>query len=178
MSLRKTVSRHMVRVTTTTGKVGMGQILDIPDTTRVTNMNPIRRLFRVAHNSPIEIRDIIILPDGSKFIVAKHGTGWGSNVLYKHYMIFEINEQMTWKRTTLDVDPVSGLDIPGASTESLIWVITRPLLDVTDSRIGVAVDVDHIITDAAIKPGDRVNNRAVTDVTEELGLIVAKIEHG
>lgn len=168
----------MFRVTTTNGKVARGQILDIPDTTRVSNMNNVRRLFRVAPKTPLDVRDIIILPDQTKFILGEHGKAWNHGLLYRHFMAFEITGQFQWRSESVMIDPVTGLEVPAASTPVNIWASQQTLRDATDSKIGVAVDVDSLITDVLVQPGDHIDNRVVTDVSTQLGLTVVRLEHG
>ena len=85
-----------------------GQILDIPDTSRVSNFLSARRYLRTRPNTSVVPADVMIA-NGKKYIVAEHGDGFFKEVIYKHFKLFEVDHEFTWARKAQVENPVTEI---------------------------------------------------------------------
>ena len=93
---------------TTSGKTISGQFLSIPDTSRVTNFLSARRYFRTQPDTKLVPGDIL-MSDGDLFIVAEHGTGYYKTPIYKHFKMFQVDQQTAHTRKVVATNTVTGL---------------------------------------------------------------------
>jgi hypothetical protein len=160
------------------GQSFFGQILDLPDTSRVSNFLSARRYLRVHVKSPITAGKVIIA-DGQRFLVADHGTGFFVKPIYKHFKLFYVDEQREWFTKTDQVDSVTGAKKKSAETSNgIINVSVQPKTDIEDS-ISIQTTRHTIVTNAAVKVDDKIGpDWVVTKVDPQLGLYVAEVKEG
>lgn len=162
--------RFMRDYSTIDGTLFKGQILDIPDTTRVTNFHSARRLMRV--NDPVCLSPGDLFDsDGVRYLVAKHGRG----VDYTHYKLFEMTERDLWERRHEVEDPVTGLKNVDAYKKMATIMYASEAKTNFEDRMKIPADRDIIITNAPLERNDRVGGRVVYSVDNSLGVTVAEV---
>lgn len=185
MSLHRIVRENMYKMYTTSGSAFYGQLTDIPVTTRVSNFNSPRRLFRVLPNSILEVGDTFKDPNGKVFLVAEHGDQFlKGKHLYTHHKLFEMTHIAAIGREGDKVrDPVSKQLIEGQPVwEQGIWIAFE-IRSSGNDVIGVNIKRQQIITGYPITEGDLIqilgyDKQAVVErVDEQLGVYIGQIEY-
>lgn len=152
-----------------------GQVLDIADTTRVTNFHTARRLLRVLPNSIVQVNDVVKTPGGQIFLCASHGDGYMGNVVFTQFKLFELTQMGVWSRPTTLIDPVTGLDTDATPIPmGIIHYELEPAGTLSD-MLNVTTEQYSVITNADLKIGDRLDRFIVTDVSKQIGVTVAKV---
>lgn len=186
MSLHRVVKENMYKMYTTLGSAFYGQLTDIPVTTRVSNFNSPRRLFRVPPGSLLKVGDTFRDPNDNVFLVAEHGDQFlKGRHLYTHYKLFEMTHVAAIGKKGEDVrDPVSKLMVEGKPVwEQGIWLAFEIRSGGNDT-IGVPIQRQQIITGYAIEPGDLIlsldnsNKQGVVKrVDKQLGVYIGQIDY-
>lgn len=185
MSLHRTVKENMYKLRTTLGSSFYGQLTDIPVTTRVSNFNSPRRLFRVLPDSILKVGDTFEDPNGRTFLVADHGDQFlKGKHLYTHYKLFGMTDiAAVGTKGAKTLHPVSKIEIEGAPVWTQgIWIAFEIRAGGNDV-IGVPIKRQQIITGYPIKEGDLIqvvgNDKVavVERVDEQLGVYIGQIEY-
>ena len=138
-----------------------GQMLSIPDTSRVSNFLSPRRYLRTPPDSFIKPRDVMIA-DGQKFIIAEHGTGFYVEPIYKHFKLFEVDSVANWFIRHEIIDPVTKVknyEIPDVP-EGKIYLSTQPHTLIRDT-IQIPQDCILVITNAPVRADDKIGEYIV-----------------
>lgn len=152
-----------------------GQMLEIPDTSRVSNFLSARRYLRVTPESPIQPRDVIVVA-GVTYIVATHGTGFYVDPIYRHMKLFEVDEVLPWYSTYVSQDPVTGIDIQVISdSPTTVYLSTQPRRDMMD-EMQIPIEQQTAVCNAAVNVGDKIGAYKVTKVDKELGVYVIELK--
>jgi hypothetical protein len=170
-----------------------GQVLEIPDTSRVSNFLSARRFLRVKPDSIVKPGDVAII-NGQKFIIGEHGTGFYVDPIYKHFKMFEVDMELNWYAKEITVHPVTGVkqfnrtlfngkvyissqtksDIEDAlqiQSEQKIFVCNKPVA--VDDILGEFIDGDLAFDDFDLNDFDTgkfVNSYVVTKSDKVLGI--------
>lgn len=157
------------------GRFFYGQILDIPDTSRVSNFLSTRRYLRTAPDTLVRPRDVIIV-DNIKYVVAEHGTGFYKQPIYKHFKLFEVDEILTWYQSSVTTDTVTGLEKMARTTNAgAVYVSTQPKGDIED-----ALHIQQVrklcICDKDVKVDDKIGDYIVTKADKVLGVNLLELK--
>ena len=159
------------------GKDFFGQILDIPDTSRVSNFFSARRYLRVNRNSEIKPTDVVIV-DKQKYIVGDHGTGFFKDSIYKHFKLFYVDLELNIYRRTETVNPVTGVKQKSSKSTSIgkAYLSVQPKGSLNDS-INIPTPQHVVISDKQLFIDDLLGDHwIVTDVDYQLGIYVAEVK--
>lgn len=156
-----------------------GQILDLPDTSRVSNFFSARRYLRVMINSPVEAGDVIIV-DNQKYIVAEHGTGFFCSPIYKHFKLFAVDLEKILYTKSESINPITGVSEKSIATNSgIIYISVQPKSSINDSSISIQIPQHTIIINMEVSVDDVIgDNWLVTRVDHQLGIYVAEVKEG
>lgn len=173
--LEKVGSKFNQRYSTVSGKVVLGQLLDIPDTSRVSNFLSARRYFRTKPKTELVPSDVLIV-DGVSYIVGEHGTGFYRGPIYKHFKLFEVDEVLEGIRNVISQNTITGVN-EVTSTLSLgnVHLSTQPRADI-DDEIQIQVQTKIAIADVPLKLDDRVGPWIVTKSDYVLGITLLELK--
>lgn len=109
-----------------TGQEFYGQLLDIPDTSRVSNFLSARRYLRTSIDTFVVPGDVAVI-NGLKYIVAEHGTGFFVKPVYRHFKLFEVDLELQWYSNSQMVDPITDqLKVSQVEQTDLVYLSTQP----------------------------------------------------
>lgn len=153
----------------------LGQMLSIPDTSRVSNFLSARRYLRTQPKTIIKPRDVMIA-NGIKYIIAEHGDGFYVDPLYKHFKLFEVDRLANWYIRRQVIDPVTKVEsyeVPDVP-EGKIYLSTQPHALIRDS-INIPQDAIIVITNAPVAVDDKIGDYLVTKSDVVLGVTLAEL---
>ena len=178
MRLRNVGLRFRSKFKVVDGPHFFGQILDLPDTSRVSNFLSARRYLRVHNNSPITAGKVVEA-QGDKFLVGDHGTGFYVKPIYTHFKMFLVDQEREWFTKAEQVNAVTGAkEKATAVSNGEIYISVQPKTDIEDS-ISIQSPRHTIVTNVALKVDDRLGEDwIVTKVDPQLGLYVAEVKEG
>lgn len=152
-----------------------GQILEIPDTSRVSNFLTARRYLRTKPNCPIKPSDVVNI-NGTLFIVGEHGTGFYVDPIYKHFKLFQVDNIANWYKLELTLDPITGVEKSSrVLQDGIIYLSLQPKGNVEDT-IKIGQQTYTGITNAAVGRNDIVGNKIVTKVDQVLGCYLVELK--
>ena len=152
-----------------------GQILEIPDTSRVSNFLSTRRYLRTQIETNVRLRDIVIF-NGTKAVVAEHGDGFYKIPIYRHFKLFEINEEGNWFQKRKKIDPVTGVESPERDDlKGLVFLSVQPKTDIED-KIKIQQNTKMAICNADVKVDDRIDDWVVTKADTVLGVTLLEMK--
>lgn len=138
-----------------------------------------RLILRVRHLCPVNTGSMIIDPAGRRFLLADHDQASDYNQIhYRTHRLFHMNKQVTWKRETQIIDPLTKL-AKGVGREPLgnPWVlIERMTREPPAGQLGVKEQVRQLITGEDIKLGDIIDDMIVKRLDTVLGVNLAEIQ--
>ncbi len=157
------------------GREFFGQILDIPDTARVTNFLTARRYLRTSPKSGVSPRDVVVI-GGVKYIVGEHGDGFYIDKIYRHFKLFKVDFIAELSSAQRVVDPVSGiLELTHGASDGDIYMSVQPTNSVTD-RVEIPTSQRVVVSNYPLAIDDRVGNFIVVKTDPQLGLTVATLK--
>lgn len=116
----------------TNGNSFYGQVLEIPDTSRVSNFLSARRYLRTEPNTIVKPRDVVII-DGLKYIVADHGTGFFVTPIYKHFKLFLVDLELKWYTKQIVIHPVTGVKtFDRTLSNGIAYISSQPRSSIED----------------------------------------------
>lgn len=152
-----------------------GQVLSIPDTSRVSNFLSTRRYLRTTPFTNVLVSDVVVI-EGLNFIVAEHGTGFFVTPIYKHFKMFEVNETVQWFGMTVSVDQVSGVEKVSRSTDlGLVYLSVQPMSDIEDA-IRIQQPMRRCVCNKPVKVDDRLGEWIVTKSDPVLGITLLELK--
>lgn len=173
--LSKTGNRFKSKLLKENGSSFYGQILDIPDTSRVSNFLSARRYLRVNPNSTIIPGDVI--KGGSiKYIVATHAEGFHLGPIYKHFKLFEVDKEFEWKKKTFVENAVTGIKEMVLSDQfEKVYISLQPSSDISDS-IRIPQETFIALSNIRIERDEIIDNYIVTKLNEVLGIYLLELK--
>lgn len=173
--LAKVGARFKMKFKTVTGLEFYGQILDIPDTSRVTNFFSARRYLRVSPKCPVAVTDVVIV-NGINYLVGFHGDGFHHEPIYRHYKLFEVDLQVAWQKTAKVKNPVTGVYETGRATQATtVYLSMQPKSQIEDS-IHIPQQTYLALSNVQVERDDVLGKYVVTKVDEQLGLYVLELK--
>lgn len=167
--------RFRAKYKTITGKEVYGQMLDIPDTSRVSNFLSARRYFRVRPESNLAVGDVLIV-NGTKFIVAEHGVGFYKEPIYRHHKLFEVTDVVEGYLIEDFKNPVTGVSETQISEDPFDVYLSVQPKGLLDDRLHIPQEQLIAITPTIISVGDRVGDYSVTKVDKVLGVYLLEMK--
>lgn len=173
--LSKTGNRFKTKLRKEDGSSFYGQILDIPDTSRVSNFLSARRYLRVNPNSTIIPGDII--SGGSiKYIVATHAEGFHLGPIYRHFKLFEVDKILEWKKKSFVENPVTGIKEMTLSDEfDKVYLSLQPSSDISDS-IRIPQETFIALSNIRVERDEIIEGYTVTKLNEVLGIYLLELK--
>lgn len=151
-----------------------GQVLEIPDTARVSNFLTPRRYLRTSIKSVIAPRDVVIIGD-KKYIVAEHGDGFFTEEIYKHFKLFEVDKEATWMVNTTVTNAVTGVKtVSRAPSLEKAYLSTQPKSDL-QGELKIPLQSFVCISDKILVKDQLVDGKVVTRVDTVLGVTLVEI---
>lgn len=129
---------------------------------------------RVLPNSLMTSGQVIIPPDGQHYLVADHS----STVDWVTHHLFRCSRQVTWQRSGLGVDTLTGLTKAQGSPTTLgtPWVLwQRVRREITDLTIRIDQEAHLVATGVDVQPEDTLNGLRVKRVEIALGVRVVEL---
>lgn len=153
----------------------LGQVLDIPDTSRVSNFLSTRRYLRTAPITNVKVTDVVVI-DGLKFIVAEHGTGFYVTPIYKHFKMFEVNDTASWKSAKVTKNPVTGVEeVLRDFDMGTVQLSVQPMTGIEDS-VRIQQNMVRCVCDKPVKVDDMLNDWIVTKSDPVLGVTLIEMK--
>lgn len=177
MSRLKSIGqRFRTTFVTVEGKRLRGQLLENPDTSRVSNFLSPRRFLRTSVPNPVTAGEIVIA-NGVYFIVSFHGDGFHlDDAIYSHFKLFEVDKISKWYSHGTYLDPVTGQEI---GREDLIpqtvYLSTNPDSYERDS-VKIPNKRIEAVCNSEVKVEDRIDNFIVTKVDKVLGVYLVELK--
>lgn len=155
-----------------------GQILDLPDTSRVSNFLSARRYLRVHPNTPID-SGMIVIVNNVKYVVAEHGTGFLKSPIYQHFKLFQVDLELELFTKGETVNPVTGVkEKSDKVSQGTVYVSVQPKSTVSDS-IKIQTPQHVLVTNTPLKVDDLLgDNWIVTKTDPVLGVYVVEVKEG
>lgn len=169
--LINTGNRFKTRLKKVNGAEFFGQLLDIPDTSRVSNFLSARRYLRVHPLSKIKPGDVIIA-NNIKYIVANHADGFHLGVIYKHFKLFEVDKEFQWFKKSFSKNPVTGIEETVLTEQyETVYLSIQPSRNLSDS-LSIPQETFTVISNIEIKRDEIIDKYVVIKVNEMLGVFV------
>lgn len=152
-----------------------GQLLENPDTSRVSNFLSPRRYLRTAIKASVKPCDVIIA-NGVKFIVAEHGDGFYKEPIYKHFKLFQVDHEFSWKTKTFVENSVTGIKEEVLSTEpTTVYISMQPKSDIEDS-VNIPQQTYTAISNLEVTRGETIDKYVVIKVDLVLGVYLLEMK--
>lgn len=127
-----------------------GQLLENPDTSRVSNFLTPRRYLRTGIKTSVKPCDVIIA-NRVKFIVAEHGDGFYKEPIYKHFKLFQVDLEFTYYKKSYTENSVTGIQELNRNVQpEVVYISMQPKSDIEDS-INIAQQTYTAISNKEIK---------------------------
>jgi hypothetical protein len=157
------------------GSEFFGQMLDIPDTSRVSNFLSPRRYLRTKVTSPIKPTDVVII-DGVTFIVAEHGTGFYKTPIYKHFKLFEVDNLAVWQKNELEEDAITGIQkIIRVTQPGAVYLSVQPK-SIQEDTLKIPLGTYLAVCNQLVSRDDILDNKAVIKVDKVLGVYIVELK--
>jgi hypothetical protein len=137
-----------------------------------------RHVLRTLPLTAVKSGMVLRAPSGAPFIVGDNGPSEQHiGTLWQSFRLFEPTGQYLWQRRTKVMDPIAKQYKEGPlQPMGTIWAALEPLDRTQDDReMRVTFPQQRLITGAAVKVDDLVDNRAVTKVDKQLGLAIGTL---
>lgn len=133
-----------------------------------------RLILRVRSDALVGVRDMILSQTGERFLVAEH---YAAEAGWRSHRLFKAERQLTWRRPTKTIDPVTKLEKASGGTDmGLIWATTEiARRQFSDPGLKVPIERLSIVTNALVRANDTLDGMSVTRVNTELGLSILEI---
>lgn len=153
-----------------------GHILPLSDGTATTTtyLDP-RFVLHTRPDEPVQVRDVILDAMGDAFLVADHGARMG---LQKVFRLFQLTQQMSWKRAVTVTEPITGLARNLADREiGPIWVATEIYgREEVDRGLHIGMDRIRIVTGSLLEMNDKLNGMMVRRLAVTYGVTIAEVQ--
>ena len=156
-----------------------GQILDPPDTSRVSNFLSARRYLRVHNNSPVRA-GMIVNVDKKDYLVATHATGFFRNPIYTHFKLFQIDATLEWiSKSDRIKNPITGVwEVASDVSKGDIKVSVQPKSTMED-ELRIQTPQHVVLSAEELVVGDKLGpDWVVTKVDPQLDVWVIDVKEG
>lgn len=157
------------------GMMFYGQLLDIPDTSRVSNFLSARRYLRTGLDTVIKPRDVIVCGN-STYIVAEHGEGFYTEPIYRHFKLFEVDETVVWNAAQYVNDPVTNQRISSTDADPITaYLSMQPHPHKVDS-LQIPAVMKFAVVDKDVQLSDKIGDYIVTKSDHILGVTTIEMK--
>jgi len=157
------------------GREFFGQMLDIPDTSRVSNFLSARRYLRTAPNTFLVPGNVMIAHD-TTYIIAEHGEGFSVDPIYKHFKLFGVDQILTWYGSTVQENAVTGVkEVFTDQDNGVVYLSTQPKASMVD-HLHIPQEQHVAICDRQVLVDDRVGDFVVVKSDMVLGVYVLELK--
>lgn len=173
--LKKLGGKFRSRFTTIEGSDFFGQILQPPDTARVSNFLSARRYLRVDPDCFLQPGAVVICA-GAKYIIAEHGDGFFNTPIYRHFKMFAVDWELPWIGSTSAMDTVTGVYKETKNVaKGTAYISIQPGYSTVDAAIGIPNEQHVFVCDKQPALGDLIGNYFVQKVDLQLGIAVVGV---
>jgi len=167
--------RFRSKFKTIEGREFYGQILEPPDTSRVSNFLSARRYLRTQPDTKIKARDVVIVT-GQKYVVAEHGTGFYVTPIYKHFKMFEVDMiEQAWGARSVN-HPVTGQPETIRDVDKgMVHISIQPAALVQDSTL-IPQEMEIGVSNVDLQVEDKVGNFIVIKSDKVLGVTLLTLK--
>ena len=160
------------------GQSFYGQILDLPDTSRVSNFLSARRYLRVHPDTPVTAGMVVVI-DRKKYIVADHGTGFLRDPIYQHFKLFQVDLELEHFTKTESKNPVTGvMEKDPKASQGMVYVSVQPKSTMSDS-IKIQTPQHVLVTNVELKVDDLLGDDWIVIKSDPvLGVHVVEVKEG
>lgn len=152
-----------------------GQLLGIPDTSRVSNFLSPRRYLRTRPDTVVRYRDIVVV-EGVNYIVGEHGEGFYNAPIYKHFKLFQVDETLEWFKAGATIDPVTGAKkILRDQSQGNVYLSSQPNADIID-ELKMPIRTRICVCNAPLQPDDKVGEWLVIKSDVLLGVNIVTLK--
>lgn len=152
-----------------------GQVLDLPDTSRVSNFLSARRYLRTQPTTNVKLRDVVVI-NGSKFIVAEHGDGFYRDHIYKHFKLFHVDEVLEHYEMRTETNMITGLEQMKRNVYTDdVYLSTQPDSSISD-RIGIPGITKIAVCNKPVKVDDLIGPYVVIKSDIVLGVNLVELK--
>lgn len=167
--LLKVGERFRTKYKLVNGAEFYGHVLDIPDTSRVSNFLTARRYLRTNPFITNVFPSCVVNINGEIYIVGDHGTGFYFSPIYKHFKLFEVDKVVDWYKVTKTADPVTSVNKTNRVLQSeKVYLSTQPKGVIEDS-LHIPQQTFLAISNKEVSRNDIVDGKIVTKVDYVLG---------
>lgn len=173
--LRKIGARFQMPFYTVVNKMVMGQMLSLPDTSRVSNFLSARRYFRTFPDTNLVLGDVLVA-NGKKYVVAEHGDGFYLEPIYTHFKLFEVDVEAVWYKKAFTTDTVTGIKTMTRSLQTdKVYMSLQPKSQVTD-EISIPQQTFTAVVNREVDRDDILDGKVVTKVDHVLGVYLVELK--
>lgn len=168
--LSKVGERFKSRFKLIDGREFFGQLLGLPDTSRVSNFLSARRYLRTNVGTFI-VPGLVMVANGTHFIIAEHGEGFYNEPIYHHFKLFDVDSIEPWYPVVSSTDAVTGVKTlaPSPTSSQNAYLSTQPAPYKVDA-VNVPQQFKTAVCDKAVGVGDQVGDHIVTKSDFVLGV--------
>lgn len=136
-----------------------------------------RRLLRVEAGVPIDAGIVVRDPEGSTFMLGKHGSSESrGGTLFRSFRMFEATGQFRWEKREKVIDTITMLPKDtGLLPQVPLWGCYEPSPEVFDRAVRMNFETGRFITNRKVDRDDMIDGRKVTRIDEQLGLYIVTL---
>lgn len=144
---------------------------------------PPRRIFRVNTPTVLPLGVVLRSPHGMRYLVGANGPSeQPEGVLWQSYRLYQVTQQVEWRRRTRIKDPITNEDRDGpVESLGLIWATIEPTdREELDRRAHLSAEKARVLTGREILADDILvgeNEYEITRVDKVLGLRVGFVTY-
>jgi len=168
-------NKFRAKYKTVDGREFYGQILEPPDTSRVSNFLSARRYLRTRPITIVKPRDVVVIA-GTKYLCAEHGLGFYVTPIYRHFKLFEIDMEAQAVRSQRITNPITGVkDTVRNIPLGKVYISLQPKASEEDGILIPSI-MKVGIADKPLKVEDRVGDYIVTKADTVLGVTLVELK--
>lgn len=167
-------ARFKMKLKLVDGREFLGQFLDIPDTSRVTNFFSARRYLRVTPTCFVQPTDVVVA-HGIKYLVGFHGDGFHHEPIYRHFKLFQVDKELVLSTKSYVENPVTGVKELVRTPGQTAYLSVQPKSQMEDN-IHIPLQTYLALCNLPVERDDILGDYVVTKVDFQLGLYVVEMK--
>lgn len=156
-----------------------GQILQPPDTSRVSNFLSARRYLRV-HNGSAVAAGMVVIVDNKKYLLGDHASGFFRDKIYTHYKMFQVDQERTWfSKSGITTNAVTGVKEASDPTDNGVVALSVQPKSMIEDGFQIQTPQHTVLVGQPVMPNDKLGDDwVVTRVDPQLGIYVVEVKEG